>query len=366
MRILFFIPTLGNGGAERVLLHILNNHPDDVDVHLKTLFHQGRYLEKLKSDIKYSYVFPKPFRGNIHLLKMFKPEWLYKIIIKGEYDIVISFLEGPTTRIVGGGTEHTTLLINWIHTAPEKEIVIKKAYRSRKELINVYRRYSKTIFVAESARCAFFKLFPELVGINATVVYNPIDSVNIETNSLKKPTIAYADAFNIIAVGRLSSVKGFDRLIKAICRVSSYVKNIHLYIVGEGEEREKLERLIISSKAQALISLLGYQSNPYSLMKHADLYVCSSRREGYSSTVIESIIVGTPVLATDCSGMHEILGDSEYGLIVENSEDGLCSGIEQMINNTELYNKYKMAVLERKACFDFYSSIKNVYSNIMN
>ncbi|MFR5633321.1 MAG: glycosyltransferase [Monoglobales bacterium] len=349
MNILFVMPTLGSGGAENALTQLVNSysklHCEDT-ITVLTLFDVGRYREQLATEVCYRYVFKKMFRGNIHIFKCFSPKFLYKHMIKKKYDLIVSYLEGPTTRIVSGCPENV-ILINWIHTSSTSENVLLKSYRSRNEYSTCMKKYNKTIFVAESAKELFTNTFPELGDLDMDVIYNPINDKEIRSKKTESVNCSFPDdTFNIVAVGRLSKVKGFDRLIR-VCVKLKKIYNIRLYIIGGGE-KSVLQKLIQENKADSYIKLLGYYENPYPLISQASLFVCSSYREGYSTSVIESLILGVPVVTTLCSGMKEILGsNNQYGLIVDNSEDGLYEGIVKMISKKEIYEYYRGEAIKR-------------------
>lgn len=360
MKILFVIPTLGSGGAERALLQLVNNYDTDDEITVMSLFRIGDNILKLNSDIRYKYVFSKMFRGNIHFLKVFKPSFLFKKMIKEKYDVIISYLEGPTTRIVSGCSEGTKI-INWVHTSPTDKKVILKSYRNQKEFVKTMNKYSDTIFVAESARNRFFEIFPELKEIRSTVVYNPINNIEIlEKAERKSDVVLNSEEFNIVSVGRLSKVKGFERLIN-ICVKLRKIANIHLYIIGKGDEEAHLKKIINGKNAESYVTLLGFYENPYPIIKQSSLYVCSSYREGYSTSVIEALILGVPVVTTMCSGMEEILGaQNEYGIITKNTEEDLLKGIECIILDADLYKKYRNAAMKRGEFFELSKNVESV------
>lgn len=355
MKVLFLIPTMGNGGAEKALLQILNNYKrDDVEVSVKCLFNQGDLLYDIDKDIKYSYVFKKTFRGNIFIFKLFSPKFLFKKMIKEKYDVIVSFLEGPTTRIVSGCDDNTKL-INWVHTAPITDKVLTRSYRSKKELVKCYKKYDKTIFVAKTAMSTFFEHFPELDLINCGVCYNPINAEEVLKKAEEKCDVKFnKDVFNIISVGRLSQVKGFDRLINVIKKINeNFDKKVHLYIVGSGALKESLKKQVTDFGIEKNVTFLDFKKNPYKYVKQADLYVCSSFREGYSTAVIESLILGVPVVTTECSGMKEILGqNNDFGIITKNEEKSLLDGIQLLINDSDTYIKYKNSAGFRGKEFD--------------
>ena len=126
-----------------------------------------------------------------------------------------------------------------------------------------------------------------------------------------------------MAVGRLSPEKGYLHLIRSCKKLKNNNARFHLTILGEGPERERLMRYIDESGLKEHVTLQGAVANPYSWMKRADVIICSSQYEGLSTVVQEAIILGKPVITTPCGGMKDLLGESEYGMIVESDEDGL-------------------------------------------
>ena len=146
--------------------------------------------------------------------------------------------------------------------------------------------------------------------------------------------------------------------------------SFHLYIVGKGEEEVKLKELVKKYNVSEKITFLGFQSNPYPYVKNADLFVCSSYNEGFSTAVTESIILGTPVITTLCSGMKEILGDNnEYGFVTENNEEELYQGIKYLIENPDTLSSYKNLAKLRGNAFTMEKTIKETeafFDSILN
>ena len=116
-RVLFLIHDLGPGGAEKVLVNLVNGMSRDVfDISVKTLFHTGPNRQFLSPDVHYSSWMPMDIPANSYWMKLWTPEQLWKMIIPDQYDIVVSFLEGPCARVVGGCPQDGTKIISWIHT----------------------------------------------------------------------------------------------------------------------------------------------------------------------------------------------------------------------------------------------------------
>lgn len=354
IKVLFAIPTLGSGGAERVLISLLNNLDESkYDITLFTVFDGGINKKYLKKHIKYKYYFKRLFRGNIHLFKLFTPKRLYKTMINEEYDIAISYLEGPMTRIIGGCSDSNTKLINWVHTEVHNSKVIAQSYRSIKEVLNIQKRFSATVFVSDTARIAFENTFKNVNG-NFLVKYNTVDSQFIKSKSIDKVTDVEFDKnkVNLISVGRFTSVKGYIRLIKIVKLLINNNVNVHLYLLGEGELHDRYNETIRKLGLNNNVTILGFKENPYKYVKKCDLFVCSSYEEGFSTAVTESLIVGTPVVTTLCSGMEELLGsNNEFGLITENNDEALYQGLRKILTEQGLLDYYKKQVIKRGSSF---------------
>lgn len=113
--------------------------------------------------------------------------------------------------------------------------------------------------------------------------------------------------------------------------------DFEICIIGEGEEREKIEDLISKRKVTS-IKLIGYCENPYPYMKKADWFLCCSKFEGFSTVLQEALVLGKAIITTDIGGARELLGDSEYGIVVENSEEALYCAMKSIIENSEKKN----------------------------
>ena len=173
------------------------------------------------------------------------------------------------------------------------------------------------------------------------------------------------DVINIICIGRLVEQKGFDRLLEACKRITDEgIKNFRIYIIGEGPERNNLENAIDKDKLSPFVELVGYQSNPYKYLKQADMFLLSSRDEAFSLVVGESLIVGTPVIATDCSGVDEWLDGGKYGMIIENSNEGIYQGLSYVLKNPENLERYRKAIPEAQAKISFEKALTD-FENIL-
>lgn len=162
--------------------------------------------------------------------------------------------------------------------------------------------------------------------------------------------------FNIFASGRLSPEKGFDILIEAFYSISEKYPNSRLFILGEGKERTKLEELIYNFGLTKRVYLLGHQSNPFSLINKADLFVLSSHYEGQGLVLLENLALGKNILATDLEVTREILGNDKYGMLKNNDAKSLAEGMELFLTGKNpKYEYYDIQHYNDIALSQFYN-----------
>ena len=149
IKILFLIHDLGQGGAEKVLVNLVNNMDrTKFDITIMALFGGGVNEQFLKKDIRYITVFPKAFPGNSHVMKLFSPKRLHKMFVKEKYDIEVSFLEGPCARIISGCQNKETKLLSWIHCTMKNKKAVAGSFRNYKEAETCYNRLDGLFFVS--------------------------------------------------------------------------------------------------------------------------------------------------------------------------------------------------------------------------
>lgn len=348
-KILLFHFDLQGGGAEKVLVNLIN-HLDHTkyDITLRVLFGIGPNLKYLPQYIHYQPIFKTLFRGMPTLLKIFSGKTLYRLFVKEKYDIEIAYLETLPTRIISYSTNAKSKKLAWVHTTMNESYRYPRSFRNRAEAIKCYNNFDKIIFVSQGTKDAFNHYLPN-VKTPKEVIYNVNDYDMIKKLS-KEPiddVILSKDYLNICAVGRLILLKGYDRLIRSFDKVKKETqRNMQLYILGEGEERKNLELLINDLSLSDDVHLLGFKNNPYKYMSEMNLFVCSSTIEGYSTVVTEALSLGVPVLTTNCSGMDEILSNGKYGLIVNNDEVSLYQGLKNLIETPSLLLDYRDAIVK--------------------
>ena len=361
LKLLFLIESLSGGGAEKVL-SVLLKHIDKTkfDITLCTIVDTGIYAAEVRKYVKYTSVLGNPQKKDLlgkilykilYLLiyRILPSQLIYILFIPKKNDIEIAFVEGFCTKILSHSTNKKAQKIAWVHTDLINNHWITSVYKNEEEEKQSYQKYDKIIGVSNTATNAINQLY----NINnAITLYNPIENNNIikranEFISLPSKT----HSIRMVTVGRFVPQKAYDRLLRVVNRLYENGYSIELWILGDGEQRPMLEEYIHTHSLNEIVTLWGFQKNPYPYLKHSDIFVCSSVSEGYSTAVTEALILELPIITTACSGMEELLLNGKCGLITENSENGLYEGIKHVLDNTNLLTSYKQNILKHQERF---------------
>jgi len=368
IKVLFLIHDLGAGGAEKVLVNLVNNMDlSKFDITVMTLFDEGVNRQFLSPGIKYKYCFSKAVPGNSHLMKLFTPGQLHRQYIKEKYDIEISYLEGPSTRVISGCPWRDTKKIAWVHCTMKNQNDIACSYRSFGEAQECYRKLDLVAFVSKNIKSAFLRQLP--LDCITRVVYNTNDSERIITLAQDNTSVfkTETDCVNWCGVGKLTQNKGFDRMLRIQEKLMKEGYKSHLHIIGDGPEKGKLEEYCRQNNISGSVTFWGYQTNPYKYISNCDLFICASHSEGFSTAATEALIVGTPICTVEVSGMKELLGENnEYGVVVDNNDEALYQGIKKLFDNRSLLNHYKERAKVRGKDFKTRSTVAAVEEMLIN
>lgn len=338
IKILFFIETLTGGGAEKVLCDLVN-HMDQTkfDITVQTLW-PSEAEKKLADGVRYKCIYGKYSRLNDLRMRIESALGLtYRLHIKDDYDIECAYLEMGSTKIMSASTNKKAKKLAWVHCDLAKAVGDPAAFV--RKAARWYAKFDKAVCVSEDVRKSFEMLFD--VVTPAVVVHNTIDDLAIkESAEMPLPADIAKQRTTVVTLGRLTHQKGYDRLLDAHRHLIMKGLKYDLWILGEGKERLMLETYVREHRLQDTVRFFGFQSNPYPFIREADLVACSSRYEGFSTVAAEAVILGKPVVTTDCTGMREILGDSEYGLVTENDDDAFFEGLKKMLEDPELRRAY--------------------------
>jgi len=365
VKILFLIHDLGHGGAEKVLVNLVNNMDQSkFDITVMALFGGGVNEQFLKPHICYRAIFGRTFRGNSHIMKLISPRQLHRLFIKEHYDIEVSYLEGPCARIVSGCPDKDTKLVSWIHCTMHSPDQVARSFRNRAEAAACYNRMDAVACVAGTVRDAFLKNCA-YTG-TSVVLYNTNESGKIQEKAVEEVSLS-SEEICWCGVGKITQGKGFDRMIRIQSKLKTAGYPVHLYILGEGNQRKELEGQAEACGVSDIVTFLGYQTNPYKYIAKCDLFVCASFSEGFSTAATEALIVGTPVCTVEVSGMKEMLGDNnEWGIVTENNEEALYQGIKRLLDDPALLAHYREMAAQRGKTFSTENTVRAVEDMLLS
>lgn len=369
-KVLFVIESLAGGGAEKVL-SILVKYLDasKFDVSLCTIVNTGTFIEDVLPYVHYSSVLPcydkLSFFGKIlyhiryRLVYQILPlSWVYRWFIPQGNDVEVAFIEGFVTKLISHSTNAKARKCAWVHTDLQNNHWTVSLYGSLEKEKKVYEMFSSIACVSQTAKEGMRTLFPSSHTISH-VVYNPIESTKIKKMAEEKIMLKHQSPL-LVTVGRLEPQKGYDRLVRIVKRLFDAQYRFELWILGVGSMEKELKEYVEANQLDGVVKFLGFHSNPYKYIVQGDLFVCSSRSEGYSTAVTEALILGLPVVTTECSGMKELLHDGEFGIITENDDEALYEGIRKMLDDASVLSHYKEKAIERGNDFKIENLMKPI------
>lgn len=302
-RILFLVPSLEGGGAERVFVTILRHlSRDKLELHLGLLQATGPYLKDVPADVqrhvlnvaRVRYAVPAILR----LIWELRPQAVISTPI--HLNLLAACSKPLWPSRIRLFVRESTVVSHFLEEEMKQPALWKYLYRS-------YRLADSVICLCD----AMSRDLSETIGLpleKIVQIYNPIDSGRLLDLAEGAKNPYKTSGPNLIAAGRLANEKGFDLLLEAMALVSRSWPNAHLTILGEGLLRGALERQRDALGLGQRVSLVGFQENPFPYYRWADLFVSTSKYEGLPNAMLEAIALGIPALAVDCfGGVREVV-----------------------------------------------------------
>ena len=388
-KILFVINTLGQAGAETALLSLLQTLAREkgearYEIFLYVLTGQGEMASRLPENVRLlnkgyreesvltakgrKYLkktvlkamftrgtivklFPYLVKNTCAMLgkkRLLPDKLLWRVLSDGgmvlpeEYDLAVSYLEGGAAYFMADHVKAAKKAA-FIHVDYEK------AGYTRALDKDCYLAFDKIFTVSDEVREAFLKAYPELP-----------DKTEVFHNILNKEEMVrragegggFTDGFTgirLLSVGRLTAQKAFEVSVDAMKRLKDAGKNVRWYVLGEGDQRKKLQEQIDAMGLTEDFILYGAVNNPYPFMKQADIYVHASRFEGKSIAIQEAQILGKPMVVSDCSGNREQVCRGEDGLMCDLTPESLAENITLLLDDEALRRKLGAAAAEKNA-----------------
>lgn len=349
-KIVFGITSLSIGGAERVLVDIVNRLQNKYDITIFTLYGKGAFENQLDKNVKVIKLYDNSYEEMSKLKKKIIPLYvlkcgksIYRKYIEGKFDIEIAFLEGPITRIFQFGK--SSKKIAWIHNDIAK--VFGQDFKARLKLRidkKIYSKYDKLIFVSKDNQKSFNQLYQNVkLEEKEEVIYNYIDKDKIIEKANLEVGQEYIDKNvpSILTVARLVKQKAINRLIQVHRRLMDEGILHKIYVIGDGPEKENLENQIRKMKVEDTFLLMGKRENPYPYIKKADYFALLSQFEGYGMVIEEAKILNKNIIITNTAAKEAVDGYAKK-LIVENTEDAILKGIKQVLKKNVVFEENKI------------------------
>lgn len=365
-KVIFIINSLAGGGAERVMTTLL--------AHSRQRASAFEFGLVLLDDEPSAYTLPEwlkvwPLQGRGGLLESVLS--LRRLLEREQPDITLSFLTRANIANAAAmaGTGRPWIISERIHTTAHL------GAGASAELAKLFVRFSyppATRVIAPSQGVGDHLV--QRFGVAAErirVIHNPFDLEHIATLAAQPAAWTPGNPF-ILAMGRLVDVKNFDLLLDAYAESGV---NENLVIVGEGPKRASLQRRIAELGLEGRVTLPGFVSNPFALMRRAALYVLPSNAEGFPNGLVEAMAVGLPVISTDCpSGPAEILGghagergvvvQAEHGVLVPTDDRPAMRDALRSMSAPETRRRYADLAKARAEAFDVASTVNAYWSVI--
>lgn len=347
--VLVISPSIGIGGREKIAINTVRSF-ESLGYRTVLVFFQRR-------DTEY------PFHGeSINLDVPASNNTLGRIIaqirrtarllrLRRQYNVKCVFSLGEAANIsnVLSGFAHRGKTLIAVHGSGE----VKKNWFSK----FIFSKADRVVCIAQDMRHQLLSLYPDLRHV--TVIENGYDLAPVEQT--EKETTS---SLRLVTMGRLTRVKGFDRLIGSMKIISDSIPNAILTIIGGGELESELKELTARLGLENAVVFQGYLSDPFPVLQAQDIYALTSLEEGFPNALIEALNCGLPIVATDCpTGPREILSahytpenvhgiqHEKYGVLVENSPDAFeerfAQAVIQLWNNKEEMETYRLTAPER-------------------
>lgn len=387
-KILFVINTLGHAGAEVAMLELLKALDENkYDISLYVLLKQGELIERVPDYVKvlnkhYTAESVLSSKGKRHMaktvlkaslmrftlirrlpylirnfIKMAKAKniliekLLWRILADGaerfkeEYDLAIAYLEGGSAYYVAHHVKAKKKAA-FVHVDYEKA-----GYNRDLDLYS-YMYFEKMFMVSSEVQESFLKVYPEY-RFQSAIFHNLLDLERIREYA-QKPG-GFEDGFQgirLLTVGRLTWQKAYEVAIDAMALLKKEYKNVRWYVLGEGSQREFLEKRIEKQGLREDFLLLGAVDNPYPYYVQTDIYVHATRFEGKSIAIQEAQTLGCAIIASDCSGNREQINDGEDGVLCKFDVVAIKDAILQLIKDAEKRKQYGEAAGNRKLIYE--------------
>jgi len=331
-RVLFVVPSLRAGGAERVVLNLVNNLDR---VRYEPVLAVGRavgqYVDQLEPDVPVYELGAERSRAALPaLVRVVRQTAPDSILSTAGLNWVTAIARPLFPRhprvLLREGNSPSAYLEDLALTAPRTARVYRSLYPwvyGRTDLVVCQSKFMKhDLETSLGVRTADVRVVP-----------NPVDVDQVLARASEACTLEARPGRHVVAVGRLARQKGVDVLLTAFAQLRRKLPDVQLWLLGDGEDRGALERLAEKLAVADAVHFEGVVANPFAVVARAEVFVSAARYEGVSNAVLEALVCGTPVVATACpSGIDEVVDEGVNGWLVPPEDAALlASALERAL-----------------------------------
>lgn len=353
------------GGVQKSLVNLLKETASDYDITL-LLFYKGgallkdipenvkvietrspfKYLGMTKNDVKghpLGFIIRSLFAVMARLFGISAVTKIMSVFQKNinGYDVAVSFLHSGRPKVFYGGCNEFVVRnisaekkISFIHC--DYKTVSENSDNNRK----LYEHFDVLAACSEGCKNSFLSVMPEFAD-RVTVVPNCSDFEDIRAKALSGETVDNNGRMNIVTVARLGKEKGVTRAVNAISELDKSSRDkIHYYIIGQGTEYAEIASIISEKELDDVVTLCGEKNNPYGYIRSAELLLIPSVSEAAPMVIAEAACLGTPILSTETSSADDMIEKSGFGIVCENSAEGIKDGLEKIILDPDILKKF--------------------------
>lgn len=364
-RILIANNLLQGGGVEKLMYDFAINWSNHFNITILTEYKEKEFYDIYPKHIRHIHYHPKnnlEYKKGLRKLGkciklIYRNLILLSITIK-KYDVVVAMKEGTVTKYLG--KIKATNKLGWVHADYYNNYWTNRIYTSQDKELCCMKSYNKIICVSNRIK----ESIKNVIGDSGNLVVreNPINveeirylaQDNMKEDNLRIPS----DKILFVTIGRLHYQKGYDLLLEACHKLEQDKLSFEVWIIGSGKDEIDIKKIWKKRNIKS-VKFLGEKENPYSYLKHASWFISSSRYEGYSLVTQEAAVLGIPIIATDCSGVRELLGkDGEYGIIVDISVEEIYKAMKNVIVKPKIRELYRNLILSRAGNINYDERMK--------
>ena len=374
IKLLFRHRSMEMGGVEKVMLSIVNNlNPEKFEITVCLNLNQGElrnefpphirklYLAEGKEDFSKNIILQKIqlYQRKKKLEKLRKnPEIIDKQYLKEYFDIEVGMTYNDFESVLNSSNKNSKK-IGWFHS----EINVPGLKPLLPEILKQFPQFDVMVYCSQKIKDLMHIHHPDLHFPREKVIINAISIEEIKVKAAEK-----IEKPSFVSVGRLHYRKGYHKLIEAHTKLIREGHDHQILIVGEGEHRQNLEKLIKENKVERTFILLGNKMNPYPYIKNADFFILPSESEAWPLVIAEALILQKPIIATDTGDVSMMIAPEKTGILIPYKVEEVYYSMKRFLTDKPLISDLKSNLQNIEDQFDnkkIFESIEIMMAQIL-